>query len=344
MASMKVSGREKCVQFHVDTGSSVNVLPGRYAPSDIVLQDTSTVLKSWTGNLIRPTGQCRLVVQNPKNNKKYRVPFIVVQEQLTPILGLKATEAMGLVSINENNIQAEQPVHSLKLETEQDVIAAYPGVFGAGIGTLPGIQHLQTDPSVRPRISPTRRVPYALSEQLADELKAMEKEGVIKRVEEPTPWENSLVTTEKANGKLRICIDPRHLNTALERERYPMKTLEDVLPKLQNCKVFSVVDLKSGYWHVRLDDESSLLTTFNSPNGRFRWCRLPFGLNVSSEIFQRRLEAALEGLEGVASVADDIFILGPGDTHADAVVAHDQNLQALLDRCLEQGIDQTQPG
>lgn len=239
-----------------------------HAPSDISLQRTTTVLKSWTGDMIRPWGQCRLVQQNPKNNQKYRVPFVIVRERLTPILGLRATEAMGLVSINTDSIQTES-VHSLSLATKEDVIASYPEVFGAGEGTLPGVQHFRTGPSVRPSISPIRRVPHALSDQLAVELKSMEEQGIIRRVEEPTPWESSLATTQKANGKLRVCIDPRHLNTALERERYPMKTLEDVLPKLQNCKVFSVVDLKSGYWHVCLDDESSLLTTFNSPFGRF---------------------------------------------------------------------------
>ena len=62
--------------------------------------------------------------------------------------------------------------------------------------------------------------------------------------------------TRKSNGNLRVCIDPNHLNVALERERYPMKTIEDILPKLQKCKVFSVADRKSGYWHVQLNDES----------------------------------------------------------------------------------------
>lgn len=70
MASMNVCGGEETVQFHVDTGSSVNVLPRNQAPADIELQPTNTVLKSWTGDRIRPMGECRLVVRNPKNNAK----------------------------------------------------------------------------------------------------------------------------------------------------------------------------------------------------------------------------------------------------------------------------------
>ena len=338
-ACLDIVSAKHTVSFHVDTGSAVNVIPSKYLPSDAVVQPTTTVLKSWSGNLIQPSGECRLVVRNPRNAKRYRVKFLVVDADLTPILGLRASEAMKLISVNQSNIQEQTAeVHSLNLETKEDVIAAYPQVFSKGIGSLPGIQHLRSDPSVKPHINAERRVPHAIEDQLIADLKTMEKDGVIKKVEEPTPWESSLVVNTKPTGKLRICIDPKHLNMALERERYPMKTIEEVLPKVRDSKVFSVVDLKSGYWHVRLDEESSLLTTFNSPKGRYRWLRLPFGLNVSAEIFQRRLDHALEGLEGVMNVADDVFIIGQGSTYQDAVKHHDQNLRALLSRCTDYGI------
>ena len=107
---------------------------------------------------------------------------------------------------------------------------------------------------------------------------------------------------EKKAG-IRICIDPRPLNEVLKREHYKLPVLDDVLPELTSACKFSVCDLKSGYLHCELDHESSLLTTFGTPFGRFRWLRLPFGLKVSSEIFQKRLHQALEGLEGfVASL------------------------------------------
>jgi len=74
-----------------------------------------------------------------------------------------------------------------------------------------------------------------------------------------------------------------------------------VLPELAVAKLFSKVDLAHSYWHCELDEESSYLTTFITPLGRFRWLRLPFGLKVSSEIFQRKLNENLEGLLGVVS-------------------------------------------
>ena len=74
-------------------------------------------------------------------------------------------------------------------------------------------------------------------------------------------------------------------------------------------KIFSKVDLTSGYWHCQLDSESSMLATFQTPFGCYRATRLPFGLSVSSEIFKKRLCQALESLNGVSAVADDILYL-----------------------------------
>ena len=93
---------------------------------------------------------------------------------------------------------------------------------------------------------------------------------MLERVDGPSDWISSLVIQTKKDGSLRLCIDPRPLNKALKRCHYPMPILDDVLPKLTRAKVFSVLDLKSGYWQVQLDDSSSQLTTMGTPFGRFR--------------------------------------------------------------------------
>ena len=87
-----------------------------------------------------------------------------------------------------------------------------------------------------------------------------------------------------------------------------------------------------------LDDESSLLTTFATPFRRYRWKRLPFGLSASSEIFQKRVSQALEGLEGILNITDDILVFGVGDIKDEARRDHDRKLEALLLRCTERGI------
>lgn len=157
-------------------------------------------------------------------------------------------------------------------------------------------------------------------------------------MDQPTDWVSRMVLATKKSGKLRVCIDPRPLNKALKRERYPLPIMEDILPNLANAKLFSKLDLTDAYWHVHLDEESSLLTTFQTPYGRYRWKRLPFGTCVSSELFQKRLNIALEGLHGVIGVSEDIVIYGSGHTTEEASVDHDKNLIELLNRCRSIGI------
>ena len=129
---------------------------------------------------------------------------------------------------------------------------------------------------------------------------------IIKPVSTPTPWVSSLVTVVKP-GKLRMCIDPKHLNQNIKRSHYPLPTIEDLLPDLSKTKIFSVVDAKNGFWHVELDDESSYLTTFNTPFGRYHWLRMPFGISSAPEEYQRRQDQTVEGLPGVCSIIDDIW-------------------------------------
>jgi len=111
-----------------------------------------------------------------------------------------------------------------------------------------------------------------------------------------------------------------------------------VLPELAQAKVFSKVDVKAGSWHCILDEESSLLTTFSTPFGRYQWLRLAFGLSVSSEIFPKRVNQAFEGLKGILDTTDDILVYGVGKELDEASEDHGRNLKALLQRCRERGI------
>ena len=94
-----------------------------------------------------------------------------------------------------------------------------------------------------------------------------------------------------------------------------MSTIDDILPELSQAKVFSVFDVKNWFWHVELDKESSKLTCFNTPFGRYRWLRMPFGLAPAPEEFQRRQHQVLEGLPGVLTIHNDILLYGEGDTY-----------------------------
>lgn len=119
---------------------------------------------------------------------------------------------------------------------------------------------------------------------------------------------------------------PQDLNRVL-RSHYLTPSIDEILPDLSRAKLFSTVGAKNEFWHVELDDDSSQLTTFNSPFGRFRWLRLPFGLCTAPEEFQRRLNHALEGKKGVLPIHDDLLVFGEGSTEDEAL---DKGLGAVL--------------
>ena len=121
---------------------------------------------------------------------------------------------------------------------------------------------------------------------------------------------NGLVVVEKPNGKVRLCLDPRDLNKAIQREQYLMKTVEEAADELSDAKVFSVLDATSGFWHIKLDEKSSELLTFNTPFGRYQYLRMPFCINSAPGIFQKRMTQAFEELSGVKTFADDILVWG----------------------------------
>ena len=197
---------------------------------------------------------------------------------------------------------------------------------------MPGEYRVEVDKNVKPVQHQPRRVPVALKSELKKKIEQLEQKQVLAKVTTHTDWISSMVAVRKPSGKMRICIDPKDLNQALKRPHYPMPTIDEVLPRLANAKVFSVLDAKDGFWQVKLEEESSYLTTFWTPFGRYRWLRMPFGLSTAPEEFQRRQHEVLEGLSGVEVIADDILVYGSGDTKEQAVLDHDRNLIGVLER------------
>ena len=224
------------------------------------------------------------------------------------------------------------------IATADELVRCYPEVFAKDLGNLPGTVHLTVDENAEPSVMALRQIPTALREKFKAELHRLENLGVLTKVNEPTAWVSTVVIATKKSGALRICIDPRPLNQAWKRETHQLPILDDLIPELALEKNFSTVDRTTGFWHCVLDDKSRLLTTFATPFGRYRWKRLPFGPSTSNEIFQKRGSQALEGLEGILNITDDILIYGVSDTKDEARRDHDLKLEALLLRCPERGI------
>ena len=142
--------------------------------------------------------------------------------------------------------------------------------------------------------------------------------GVITHIDQPTDWVLSITYVQKANGELRLCLDPCDLNRAICRDHHKMPTVEEVAHEFANLHYFTKLDACHGYWSIVLDAESSLLTTFNSPFGRYHFLRLPFSLVCSQDIFQKKMDQFLKECPGCIGIADDITVHGHTEAEHDA--------------------------
>ena len=190
-----------------------------------------------------------------------------------------------------------------------------------------------------------RKVPIHLQDAYHKEIRNLEQLGILEETKDVTEWVNSFVIMEKkapANSckiptnsnssqghskKLRICLDPRDLNEALEREPYYTWSIEEIMAKFHGMTRFTIADFNKGYWMVELDPESRKYTTMALDIGRFQWTRLPMGSVVAQDIFQRKLDGIFLDVPGVTGIADDMVIYGRND------LEHDRHWVNFLDIC-----------
>ena len=169
-------------------------------------------------------------------------------------------------------------------------------------------------------------------DKLKGTLNDLERKDIIAKVEEPVSWVSNLVIVEKANKTLRLCLDPPDLNEAIEKEDFKPPSFETILSTLNGCKVFSVVDMSNCYWHQKLTEESSFLCVFNSPFGRYRFKRMPFGISCASEVAQKMVEKHFGDISGALPIFVDIIIGGRDEQE------HDLILRKVLTRARERNI------
>ena len=156
-------------------------------------------------------------------------------------------------------------------------------------------------------LATSRRVPIPPQERVKKELQRMKDLDVIEDITEPTDWVSPMVSVVKKNGDIRICVDLKKLNKAVQRERYVIPSFEEIVHKLKGSTIFSKLDAQSGFCQIPLDPETAKLTTFITPFGRYFMKRLPFGIRSAPEIFMRIVSAILEGIDEVVCYFDDIL-------------------------------------
>ena len=111
-----------------------------------------------------------------------------------------------------------------------------------------------------------------------------------------------------------------------------MRTIEEIVTRIPNAKVFSVLDARSGFWQVKLDRERAKLCTFNTPFGRYMFTRLPFGISSAQDVFQSVMSEIFKDIDGVEVIVNDLLIWGESEEQ------HDSRLEKVLQRAEQRNL------
>ena len=322
------------LKVKLDTGANASILTLRsfqqMYPDKVTSDNTisanfvngsSAKLVGYSGEQIKHLGTITLTCGEDKMPQK----FYIVHTDWPNILGLQGCRSLNLIKVN-CNINRQ-----VTIKTVEDLKPSHPEHFDK-IGSFEGNFHIQTQSDATPIDQPRRKYPVNILHELEKELARMKALNVICKESEPTDWDNSIAFSRKTDGKLRICLDPKDLNKVIKRTHHKIPTLEEIAHKFNGAKFFSKLDAQHGYWAVHLDESSSQLTTFNSPFGRYRFLRLPFGLNVSQDIFQMKMDQILEECPGTLGISTDVCVSGKTKEE------HDENLRNLMKISQKRGL------
>ena len=221
---------------------------------------------------------------------------------------------------------------SVTIDSTRDLQALFPNSFNC-IGDMKGEYDIKTDPTVPPVQHRRQKVPIEYKEEIEKELAEMVWQRIITKQTEPTPWVSSLMYPKKANGKLRICLDPKDLNKAIICENHKAPTLKEIAHVLMGATRFSKVDGNKAFFGMHLTEEASLLMT----------CSTPTSAGTDSYVFPLdwkcpRISSKWGWMTlwpnapGVLAIHDDVFIYRKNDRD------HDTNIINLFNVAQKEGL------
>jgi hypothetical protein len=353
VAKLRVKNMDATLTTEVDTGAGANVMPVRcfkqlypkYMSSDGKPDQSCPHLKpqlfsnlrTYIGEIIPQYGT--ITLKCSVGSKTRDIQFYICETNGPILLGREDSIKLELITISEHvkhiSISVVSTQKKEKIEKTEDLIREYPDRF-QGLGKFQQKARIVLKDDAQPVVAAPRRCPINIRTEIQDSLDDMEKNGIISKIPtgQPTEWLSSLAYARKSNGKLRVCLDPRDLNLNIKRTYHRAPTVEEITHKLADAKVFSKLDAKNGYWHIELEEESSLLTAFNSPasNQRYKFNRLAFGLKVAQDFFQEAMDTITRDLRGVIAIADDPVVFGVDDED------HEANLRAFMEAARKHGL------
>ncbi|BBN69306.1 transposable element gene [Prunus dulcis] len=215
----------------------------------------------------------------------------------------------------------------LKLE-DIPVVRDFPDVFPDDLPGLPPHREIEFTIELIPGTNPISQAPYRMAPAELKELKVQLQELVDKGFIRPSfsPWGAPVLFVKKKDGTMRLCVDYRQLNKVTVRNKYPLPRIDDLFDQLRGAKVFSKIDLRSGYHQLRIKEEDVPKSAFRTRYGHYEFLVMPFGLmnapaafmDLMNRVFRRYLDRF------VIVFIDDILV------YSKSQKAHMKHLELVL--------------
>ena len=165
------------------------------------------------------------------------------------------------------------------------------------------------DPTLEPKYAKPLTYPYTAREYLDDHLKQMLDYDLI-QVSKGSPFNSPCHLIPKKSGEKRMITNFMYVNTLIEQNRWPIPAVRNVLEHLAGSKYFSAIDLKKGFWQIRITENSRSLTAFSCRGRLYEYKRLPQGMSISPGAFQSVMMEIFGDhvFKGIMVFVDDLLV------------------------------------
>src|ERR1700722_3321998 len=227
------------------------------------------------------------------------------RQQAINLLTTVKSSILSRINLDDTELSLEQKVQlGTLIEKYQDCFANDNKAPSSTVKVYHDIDTGDADPikSAPARVSPIEQ----------KEIDKQVKEMLENKIIEPSqsPWASRVVMVKKKDGTLRFCIDYRALNAVTQKDSYPLPLITEALDAMQNCKIFSTIDLASEYWQIPLTKRAKRRSAFVTRSGFYQFLRMPFGSTNAPATFQRMMDLVLSGMNWIYCLVylDDVMI------------------------------------
>ena len=332
-----------------DTGGAITMMAENLAQKYHITSDDKFLnqlptLVTVDGRKISISGAAEIKLLNLSNNIK--IPIVIVispdiwDEIIVGFGDLRKLEVIprGFPMSKFSTFPTSNPTNQSLNHIKEKLSDEFSDVIRDSLPNSPmegKAMHIHLKEGAVPyKILTARKTPVHWMKEADKIVEEFIQKKIIKRVEEPTPWTAPGFWVPKANGKgIRLVVDLSRLNQYISRPVHPFPSTMDIVSNVDhNARFFAKMDAVLGFFQIPLDEESSFLTTFLIPQGRFRWLRCPMGSCASSDEWCRRSDDAIRGTDGTSKLVDDILVVARTQEELE------ERLRVVLQKCRKAGI------